>query len=58
VIDTILWWQDRCWRGIQVGAAAGDPAMTRLHATGAAEPVRQQHHWVARHRAELQAALR
>ena len=58
VVDTILWWQDRCWRGIQAGAAAGDPAMTRLHGTGATESVRQQHRWVARHRAELGAVLR
>jgi len=58
VVDTILWWQDRCWRGIQAGAEGGDPAMTRLHDAGAAESVRQQHHWVARHRAELQAELR
>src|SRR6266436_8995080 len=42
VVDTILWWQDRCWRGIQAGAAAGDPTMTRLHDSGAAQQVRQQ----------------
>ena len=58
VVDTILWWQDRCWRGIQAGAAAGDPAMTRLHDSCATQEVRQQHDWVARHRTELQAALR
>lgn len=57
VVDTILQWQDRCWRGIQAGAAAGDPAMTRMHASGAAREVRQQHDWVARHRTELQAAV-
>lgn len=58
VVDTILWWQDRCWRGIQAGAAAGDPAMTRLHDSGAAQQVRQQRAWVTRHRTELQADLR
>jgi hypothetical protein len=58
VVDTILWWQDRCWRGIQAGAAAGDPAMTRLHDSGATQQVRQEHNWVTRHRTELQAALR
>jgi hypothetical protein len=58
VIDTILWWQDRCWRGIRASAAAGDPAMMRLHDSGATDEVRQQHDWVARHRTELQAALR
>jgi aminoglycoside phosphotransferase (APT) family kinase protein len=58
VVDTILWWQSRCWRGIQAGAAAGEPAMMRLHDSGATQEVRQQHAWVAMHRAELQAALR
>jgi len=58
LVDTILWWQDRCWRGIQAGAAAGDPAMMRLHGSGATQEVRQQHDWVARHRTDLQAALR
>jgi hypothetical protein len=57
VVDTILWWQDRCWRGIRAAAATGDPSMTRLHDSGVTQEVRQQHEWVARHRAELQAAL-
>jgi len=30
IVDVIMWWQDRCWRGIRAGAAAGDPAMVRL----------------------------
>jgi hypothetical protein len=49
----IMWWQDRCWRGIQAGAAAGDPAMVRLRADGAVREVRAAGRWVARHRAEL-----
>lgn len=27
VVDTMLWWQDRCWRGIRAEATAGDPVM-------------------------------
>lgn len=29
LVDTVLWWQDRCWRGIEAGADEGDVAMTR-----------------------------
>jgi aminoglycoside phosphotransferase (APT) family kinase protein len=57
LIDTILWWQDRCWRGIEAGAATGDAAMLRLVAAGAQEAVRQERAWVAANRAELAAAL-
>ena len=35
LIETVLWWQDRCWRGIDAKAAAGDPAMIRLRDRGA-----------------------
>lgn len=58
VVSTILWWQERCWRGIRVGAAAGDPAMMRLHQAGATAAVREQQRWTERHRAVLAAALR
>jgi hypothetical protein len=58
LIGTILWWQDRCWRGIEAKAAAGDPAMTRLRDSGAAASVRDAYEWVTRHRAELAAFLR
>jgi len=57
LIDTILWWQDRCWRGIEAGAAAGNTAMSRLTAAGAPEAVRQASAWVAANRAALAAAL-
>ena len=55
--DTIWWWQDRCWRGIEAGAAAGDPAMAGLRDRGAADSVRAAADWVKRHRAGLDAAL-
>jgi hypothetical protein len=54
-VETILWWQDRRWRGIEDKAAAGDPAMIRLRDDGAARSVRDAFDWVSRHRAELAA---
>lgn len=57
VVETILWWQDRCWRGIEAGAATGDAAMTRLRDDGAARSVRDAHDWVTAHRMELENAL-
>jgi hypothetical protein len=52
---TILWWQDRCWRGIEAKAAAGDPAMMRLRDRGAVRSIRDAFDWVRRQRAELSA---
>ena len=49
LVDTILWWQDRCWRGIEAAAEAGEPAMVRLRELGAADEVRAQYEWTARH---------
>ncbi|MBO1336557.1 phosphotransferase [Streptomyces sp. VRA16 Mangrove soil] len=53
--DTVLWWQDRCRRGIAAAADAGDPAMRRLRAIGAVERLRAAHDWVAAHRDALYA---
>ena len=53
-----MWWQDRCWRGILAKAGDGDPAMIRLRDSGAADSVRREFDWVARHRDELAAPLR
>ncbi len=58
VVGTIMWWQERCWRGIEVGAAAGQSAMMRLQDAGATRAVRGQQEWTARHRAVLEAACR
>ena len=55
LVESILWWQDRCWRGIEGRAAAGDPAMIRLRDKGAARSVRDAFDWVSGHRAELAA---
>ncbi|WP_200842400.1 phosphotransferase [Actinomadura sp. K4S16] len=57
LVDVILWWQDRCWRGIAAAAQAGDPAMIRLCQGGAIDEVQAAHHWVQQHRAELAAGL-
>lgn len=53
LIETILWWQDRCWRGIQAGALTGDPAAVRLRDAGAIEDVRAAYQWVADNRGRL-----
>jgi aminoglycoside phosphotransferase (APT) family kinase protein len=58
LVPAILWWQDRCWRGIEAQADAGVPAMVRLRELGGARDVRGQHEWTAAHRAALEAALR
>jgi hypothetical protein len=58
VVSTILWWQERCWRGIQAGAGAGDQAMMRLDEAGATAAVLEQQRWTERQRAVLAAALR
>ncbi|MCS7476278.1 phosphotransferase [Umezawaea endophytica] len=50
LVDTILWWQDRCWRGI---VADTRPAGERLRAAGVVEEVRAQYEWVTEHRGPL-----
>ncbi|WP_026931570.1 phosphotransferase [Glycomyces tenuis] len=57
LVETVLWWQDRCWRGIEAGAAAGDAAMIRIRDLGAPVWIREDHQWVAEHRSGLEAAL-
>ena len=58
LVATVLWWQDRCWRGIAEKAAAGEPAMVRLRDGGVVEAVRADHEWTAAHRGTLESALR
>ena len=58
LIETIMWWQDRCWRGILARADAGDPAMIRLRDTGRAAGVRDAYRWVARCQRDLGEPLR
>ena len=58
LVATVLWWQDRCWRGIEAQAEAGDPAMVRLRDSGVVEEVRAAYHWVSAHRDALERTLR
>ncbi|WP_436521062.1 hypothetical protein [Actinoplanes sp. HUAS TT8] len=53
LIDTVLWWQERCADGIAAAAAAGDPAMVRLRDSGAVDEVRAARDWTATHRDSL-----
>jgi hypothetical protein len=54
LVATILWWQDRCWRGIDAGAAAGEPAMVGLRERGTVAEVRAAYEWTSRHRSVLE----
>jgi aminoglycoside phosphotransferase (APT) family kinase protein len=58
LVDTILWWQDRCWRGIEAGALRGERAMAGLREAGAVDEVRAAWEWVAGRRDELEGLLR
>jgi hypothetical protein len=53
LVDTVLWWQERCARGIEAGAARGEPAMWALRERGVVGEVRRAHAWVATHRERL-----
>jgi hypothetical protein len=57
VVAAILWWQDRCWRGIDASADAGNAAMARLRASGAVGSVRAAYDWVLAYQGEIQRAL-
>jgi len=57
LLDTVLWWQDRCWTGIEAGAEAGEPAMVRLRDSGAAGEVRAAFVWTEANRTRLETEL-
>ncbi|RMI39992.1 phosphotransferase [Streptomyces triticirhizae] len=57
LLETVLWWQDRCWRGIEAGAERGEPAMARLVAAGVPAGIRVASAWVVEHRPALARAL-
>jgi phosphotransferase family enzyme len=57
LVDTILWWQDRCWSGIDAAADAGEPAMVRLRERGAVDEVRAAYEWTSQHRSVLEREL-
>ncbi|MGW4026605.1 phosphotransferase [Streptomyces sp. NPDC005009] len=58
LVSTVLWWQDRCWRGIETGADAGDVAMVGLRDAGVVREVQGAYQWVFDHRGVLEHALR
>jgi hypothetical protein len=58
LVDTVAWWQNRCWRGIEAEAEAGAPHAVALRAAGAIREVRDAFDWVVANRSRLAAALR
>lgn len=57
LIDTILWWQERCWRGIQAKIDAGEPEVQRLKEAGAVRAVQADWRWTQQHRLTLEQAI-
>ncbi|MEU0969288.1 phosphotransferase [Streptomyces sp. NPDC005917] len=57
LVSTILWWQDRCWRGIENQADAGDVAMTQLRDAGAVRQVQSAYQWVSDNRGALERSV-
>lgn len=57
LVDTVLWWQDSCWRGIEAKAAEGDAAMIGLVELDVPAWIRTSWQWVRDHRSGLEAAL-
>ncbi|MBL7628531.1 phosphotransferase [Frankia nepalensis] len=55
VVETILWCQDCCWRGVQAGVLAGEPTALRLRDAGVIDDVRAGRQWVAENRRQLEA---
>lgn len=49
VVGAMLWWQDRCHRGIRAEADAGDRTMQALVADGVMDAVRGDYHWTLEH---------
>jgi aminoglycoside phosphotransferase len=58
LVPTVLWWQERCWRGIEAGAEVGEPAMVALRNAGVVTGVRSAEEWTREHQSTLAAALR
>lgn len=54
LVETVVWWQDRCRRGIEEGAAGGDAAMVRLRDLGVPAAVGAARAWTTAHRPALE----
>ena len=57
LLDTVYWWQERCWQGIDAAADAGEPAMIALRDAGTCDTVRAAADWLDTHRTALSAEL-
>jgi aminoglycoside phosphotransferase (APT) family kinase protein len=57
LIDTVLWWQDRCWRGIEEQAARGMTAMERLRQAGVPAAIRAARTQTSQNRQTLETYL-
>ncbi len=49
LLPTVVWWQHKCWRGIESAADQGDPAMRRLVLDGVSGGVRDAEVWTRAH---------
>jgi hypothetical protein len=56
LLDAVVAWQDRCWRGIEQEAAEGDAARRALVDDGTALAIRVAAEWTAAHASRLAAA--
>ena len=54
VVETVLWWQDRCWRGIEAEASAGVEAAVRLRGSGVVQAIQDQYRWTGEQRRFLE----
>lgn len=57
LVTSVLWWQDRCWRGIADAADTGEKTMVRLREAGVVDEIQAAHRWTARNQAVLEHAL-
>ncbi|MER6268519.1 phosphotransferase [Streptomyces sp900105755] len=57
LVSVILWWQDRCRRGIEAAAGSGDLAMIRLPDARVVAEAQRAYQWVSGHRALLDRSL-
>jgi hypothetical protein len=57
LVETVLWWQDRCLRGIQEAAEAGQASALALRDAGVIGEVQEQRRWVREHRDGLHTGI-
>jgi Ser/Thr protein kinase RdoA (MazF antagonist) len=57
LVQTMLWWQDRCWRWIDARAREGDAGMIALRDRGSVSDIQASFRWTQEHRAVLDREL-